>query len=68
MRSIELTPDAAQADIRYGHAANAATDITGMLPAGRPDAVLYGKILFRILDAVYAAEKELQLTLEPSTK
>jgi hypothetical protein len=55
-------------DVRYYHAAQVAAHIVNILTldAGTPKAVLFGKILFLVLDAVYAVEEELKLSLEPS--
>jgi hypothetical protein len=55
-------------DVRYYHAAEVAAHIVNCLTldAGTCKAELFGKILFLVLDAVYACEEELKISLEPS--
>ncbi len=53
---------------RYDWAASAAAQILNLpLAADQPKAELFGRILFIVLDSIYAAENELNaLRLEPS--
>jgi hypothetical protein len=52
---------------RYDWAARVAAEIINLhVGSDDPKAVLFGKILFLILEAMYAAEEELQQRYEPS--
>ena len=54
---------------RYHHSAQAAAEILNLhFDASRPKAELFGKILFTILAAIYAAEEDLDASrLRPSS-
>lgn len=52
---------------RYDHALRAAAEVISVLKLSEPEAEQFGRVLFLILDAMYAADAELNGRIyEPS--